>query len=113
MHELAVTENIVSVVTRHALEAGAARVISIHLVIGELASIVDDCIQFYFDFLSKGTVVEGAQLVFKRIPVTLRCGNCQHEWVPEAGDWTCPACSVSQAQVIAGREFSIDHIEVE
>ena len=113
MHELAVTDNIVSVVTRHAQDAGATRVTSIYLVIGELASIVDDCIQFYFDYMSRGTIMDGAQLVFKRIPITLRCGNCQHEWIPQAGDWTCPKCSAAQAQVVAGREFTIDHIEVE
>lgn len=113
MHELAVTENIISVVTRHAQNAGAKRVTSIHLIIGELASIVDDCIQFYFDYMSRGTIMDGAQLFFKRVPIKLRCGQCQYEWSPPAGDWTCPACSAAQAQVIAGREFTIDHIEVE
>lgn len=113
MHELSVTENIVSVVTRYAQEAEVARVTSIHLIIGELASIVDDCIQFYFDFLSQGTMMEGARLVFTRIPITLRCAKCQHEWTPANGDWTCPECSAAQAQVIGGREFRIDYIEVE
>ncbi|MHB9034804.1 MAG: hydrogenase maturation nickel metallochaperone HypA, partial [Anaerolineae bacterium] len=111
MHELSVTENIISVVKRHAENAGAKRVTGIYLVIGELASIVDDCIQFYFDFLSRDTMMADAKLYFERVPIKLRCGACQHEWVPEAGDWTCPNCSAAQAQVIAGREFSIDHIE--
>jgi len=113
MHELAVTENIINVVTRHAQQAEAQRVLRIHLVIGELASIVDDCIQFYFDYMSKGTLTEGAQLDFERIPVTLRCGECQHEWAPAAGDWVCPQCTAAKAAVIAGREFLIKHIEVE
>jgi hydrogenase nickel incorporation protein HypA/HybF len=113
MHELAVTENIINVVTRHAEAAGAQRVVRIHLVIGELASIVDDCIQFYFDFMSRDTIMNEAKLVFERVPITLRCQACQHEWQPTTGDWVCPNCSAAQAQVVAGREFSIDHIEVE
>jgi hydrogenase nickel incorporation protein HypA/HybF len=113
MHELAVTENIIEVVTRHAQQAGAQRVLKIHLVIGELASIVDDCIQFYFDFMSKDTLMSGAELVFQRIPIKVRCQACGSEWQPETGDWACPGCQAAQAQVVAGREFTIDHIEVE
>jgi hydrogenase nickel incorporation protein HypA/HybF len=113
MHELAVVENIIEVVTRHAQQAGAARVLKIHLVIGELASIVDDCIQFYFDFMSKETIMSDATLEFTRVPITLQCKACRHEWAPTTGDWACPSCQAAQAQVIAGREFRIDHIEVD
>ena len=113
MHELAITENIIEVVTRHAQQAGAKHVLKIHLVIGELASIVDDCIQFYFDFMSKDTIMSEAILEFERVPITLRCEACEHEWPPTTGDWSCPYCQAAQARVIAGREFTIDHIEVE
>ena len=113
MHELSVTENILDIVTRHAQEADARRVLSIHLVIGELSSIVDDCIQFYFDFLAQNTPAAGAQLVFERIPVTLRCPLCAHTWQPDTADWTCPNCGKAQAVVAAGRELYVDSIEVE
>ncbi|NLV73882.1 MAG: hydrogenase maturation nickel metallochaperone HypA [Chloroflexi bacterium] len=113
MHELAVTESIISVVERHAREAQAQRVLRIHLRIGELASIVDDSVQFYFDQLSPGTLAEGAQLVFERLPISLRCRACGHCWQPSAGDWTCPACGASKAALAGGNEFQIDHIEVE
>lgn len=113
MHELAVTESIIEIVCRHADEAGASRIGRIHLVIGELSSIVDDCVQFYFDFLSEDTLAEGAELVFDRIGVTLECGVCGHRWEPESADWVCPACGKAQASVVAGREFYVDSIEVE
>jgi len=113
MHELAVTENIIEVVKRHAEQADAKRVLKIHLVIGELASIVDDCIQFYFDYMSRDTIMQQAELVFERIPVSLCCKDCQHHWSPAAGDWTCPACGAARAELVAGREFYIDRIEIE
>ncbi len=113
MHELAVTESIIDIVCRHAEQAQAKRIQRIHLTIGELSSIVDDSVQFYFDFLSQNTLAEGAQLVFHRIPVSLRCRACGHEWSPQSADWTCPACGAQQAMVIAGREFYVDSIEVE
>ena len=113
MHELAVTESILDIVCRHAKRAEARRIMSIHLVIGELSSIVDDSVQFYFDYLSQGTLAAGAQLVFERLRVTLRCEACGHEWQPGTADWTCPECGLARARIVAGREFYVDSIEVE
>lgn len=113
MHELAVTENILDIVCRHAREARATHVLSIHLVVGELSSIVDDSVQFYFDFLSRDTLAEGAGLAFERLPVGLKCGACGHTWQPDGGDWTCSSCGAARAHVVAGREFYVDSIEVE
>ena len=113
MHELSVTESVLDIVLRHAEKAQAKRVVRINLVIGELSSIVDDSVQFYFDFMSKETVARGAQLAFERLPVTLLCGACEHKWRPEGADWTCPSCGEAQARVAQGREFYVDSIEVE
>jgi len=113
MHELAVTESIIEIVSRHAAEAGARKVSAINLVIGDLSSIVDDSVQFYFDYLSEGTPSQGARLVFSRVRVLLECGACGHQWEPSSADWRCPACGASRAKAIRGREFYVDSIEVE
>lgn len=113
MHELTVTESIMDIVRRHAEKAGASRVLRINLVIGELSSIVDDSVQFYFDYLSRDTIVAGAELTFRRLPVGLICDACGHRWHPQDADWTCPACGVASARVDTGREFYVDNIEVE
>ena len=113
MHELAVTEDIVKIVTRHAEQAGAKRIIRINLVIGELASIVDDSVQFYFDYLAQNTPAAGAQLVFERLDVQVRCQACEHTWEPSDADWTCPACGQACGVCVQGREFFVDSIEVE
>ncbi|MFH1085574.1 MAG: hydrogenase maturation nickel metallochaperone HypA [Chloroflexota bacterium] len=113
MHELSVTESIVGIVVRHAERAQASRVLRIHLALGELSAIVDDSVQFYFEFVAQGTLAQGAELRFKRIPVELACGHCGQAWHPETADWTCPACQVAQARVVAGREFYVESIEVE
>ena len=53
MHELPVTESVLEIALRHAKGAGAERITNIYLVIGQLSSIVDDSIQFYWDIVSK------------------------------------------------------------
>ena len=112
MHELPVTEDILRIAAEHAQKAGATRVTRINLVIGELASFIDDSIQFYFELLSPGTLAEGALLYFQRIKTRFRCRQCGHEFEPESRNWTCPACSALGGDVIAGKEFYVESIEV-
>ncbi len=97
----------------HAERAGARRITRIHLVIGKLAGIVDDSVQFYFDFMSQGTLAEGAQLAFEWRPVRWRCWACGQVFEPQGEDWSCPACQSLGGDVIGGREFYLDSIEVE
>jgi hydrogenase nickel incorporation protein HypA/HybF len=73
MHELSVTESILDIATKHGQQAGATRVTDIHLVIGQLASIVDDSVQFYWDIISQDSICAAAKLHFKRIPALLEC----------------------------------------
>ena len=113
MHELAVTEEILRIATEYAREAKATRITAIHLVIGQMAGFVDDCIQFYFDLLTKGTLAEGARLHFHRIPTRLRCWGCGQEFVPEDMDWRCPQCQMAGGEVVAGKEFFVESIEIE
>ena len=112
MHEMAVTQDILRIVTEHAEKAQATQVTDIHLVIGDLASFIDDSIQFYFDMLTPGTIVEGAALHFRRIKTRFRCRKCGQEFEPENRNWMCPQCQAMGGDVIAGKEFYVESIEI-
>lgn len=113
MHELSVTENLLEIALRHGAAAGAKRITGLHLIIGQLSSIVDDSVQFYWDIVSKGTVAEGAQLEFLRQPILLRCHGCGQEFSPQGEDLSCPLCASIQVAVLAGEEFFLEAIDVE
>ncbi|PIU23537.1 MAG: hydrogenase maturation nickel metallochaperone HypA [Chloroflexi bacterium CG_4_10_14_0_8_um_filter_46_9] len=113
MHELSITQSIVDVISKKSQEGQVSRITQVNLVIGELSGFVPDCIKFYFDFLSKDTIAEGAVLNFQLIPARLRCRDCSTIFSPQGRDWTCPECHSLSLEIIGGRELYIESMEVE
>ena len=111
MHELFVTEQIREIALRHAAAAGAATITDLYLVVGELSSIVDDSVQFYWESISEGTPAAGARLHFRRIAAEMTCQVCGHTYSPRAA-LVCPACDAADVRVTAGEEFFLEAIEV-
>lgn len=113
MHELAITQSMLDLVLDQAEKAEATSVGKINLVIGEMTGVVDRAVQFYFDFLSKGTAAEGAALAFKVIPTTAKCRNCYKNFELGEFDWTCPHCQSNNIEITGGKELFVESIEVE
>jgi len=113
MHELSITQSILSIAVEKANAVQAKRVTKINLTIGELSGIVDECVQFYFDFLSQDTIAAEANLCFHKPPIQLRCRNCATTFSPNNLDWACPDCQEQKIEIISGRECYVDSIEVE
>ena len=113
MHELSVTESILEIAQRHASSSNAKKVTKINIVIGQLSSIVNDSVQFYWDIISQDTICEKANLSFQRIPAKLECQDCnfQYEIVNEL--MPCPKCKSVKIKVLSGEEFWLDSIEIE
>jgi hydrogenase nickel incorporation protein HypA/HybF len=113
MHEMAVTQSILDIALAHAAQNGAARVTALNLVIGQLSSIVDDSVQFYWDIISRDTLCEGAVLHFQRLPARLACRDCECEYALSGELEACPNCGSFRVRVIAGDEFRLESIEIE
>lgn len=113
MHELSVTENLLEIALRHAQQAGAERIVRLNIVIGELSSIVDESVQFYWDIVSKDTIAEGAELHFERVDGTLRCLTCGHTFPLSQKDFVCPECREARVVAAGGDDFRLDSIEIE
>ena len=113
MHEYSITQSILSLALEKANEANASKITRINLVLGELSGVVDECVKFYFDFLSKDTIATGAGLSFEKTPTKLRCRKCEAVFAPRDHDWSCPDCHEIGIEIISGRECYMESIEVE
>jgi len=113
MHELSVTESLLKIAVQHAEQANAKRVTDLHIVIGDLASMVDESLQFYWDIIAKETIAEGATLHFRRVSAELQCNTCLEKYHPTDQELVCPICDGAGARIIAGEEFALESIDVE
>ncbi len=113
MHELAITQSMLDLVLEEANKTGAGKVQKINLVLGDMSGIVGDSVQFYFEFLSKGTSAEGASVSFRKIPTQARCRECGEVFTPQEFDWACPKCHKVSVEITAGKELYVESIEVE
>lgn len=113
MHELAVTESLLEIALRHGNSAGAKKISHLYLVIGQLSSIIDDSVQFYWDIVSKDTIAEGALLHFQRKSVELICEECGNQFTPITNDLSCLNCGSIRLKVTSGDQFYLEAIDVE
>jgi hydrogenase nickel incorporation protein HypA/HybF len=111
VHELAVTQSILEIALRYAGEA--SRITHLYLIIGDLAGIVDESVQFYWEIIAKDTIAEGSELHFERIKTRFHCNGCGHDFSPDGRLSECPQCGGYQVIITAGREFRLESIEVE
>lgn len=112
MHELEIVQQVVDRAVAQAQAAGAGCITGLNLVIGALSDISPESVQFYFDLVSEGTPAAGAQLSFRWIQPEMRCHTCSREftWAPEQD--TCPHCGARGYELVRGREFYLESIDV-
>lgn len=115
MHELSIMSSILDIVLEHAAKHDAGRISKINLEVGELSDLLPEWMQMYFDFVSKDTPAEKAELSIERISALISCRSCGNTFGISRNDlqFSCPKCSSTEIEIVRGREFKIISIEVE
>lgn len=110
MHELSLASAIVNTVAKH---ADGRRVSVVNVRVGRLRQVIAPTLEFYFEFVARDSVCEGAGLELEVIDPVLRCRPCRREWEIEIPAFRCPTCGGSEVLIAAGDEFEVESIEVE
>jgi len=113
MHEAGVAQAIVRIASKSAIKAGAKVVKSVQVDIGDLQAVNDDSLQFFFKAASKGTILEGAELQIKHIPIRAYCSRCHKKVEIERTIFACPLCGSFEVSPRSGQELFVRSIEVE
>lgn len=114
MHELSITQNILEIALDYATRNQAKQIIKIYLQVGEISDLEDEWIQRYFDFVSKDTIAGGARLEISRVPARLQCSQCSFIFPLDKSTWNtqCSSCQSKETNLISGREFRVESLEV-
>ena len=122
MHEMPVTQGLLNMALEN---AQGKRITDIYLQVGRFAAVVPDSIQLFFEYLSKGTLAEGARLHFEITPVEMTCQDCGRKadlsaWVEERPQLIMAqaltrgcVCGSKNLRVTAGVNFGMVSIQVE
>jgi len=114
MHELSIVEALIEQVTRELHRAEqTGRVVELNLAIGRLSGVHSGSLQFAFELLSPGSIVEGAQLNIKEPRAGCCCRDCGHTEPIEELVTQCPRCGSANIVIEGGRELTLDSIELE
>lgn len=113
MHEMAIIQNVLDISCRAAREGDAKRITAIRIRMGDYCGVVPQILREYFAIAAAGTLADGAELDLQRIPVTMRCRTCRWQGEVDPHRVTCAVCGSADLQLLSGREFFVDSIEVE
>jgi len=111
MHETAVVEGLMRILTQKASENRIDRIGSVRLKIGRLRGLDARQIRGCFEIFAEGTIAEGARLIIDEIPVEARCRACDQVWDVPGYRFQCPSCGGTDASIMTGRELYIETFE--
>ena len=113
MHEMAITEQVLKIVLAAANSGDATRVNKIRIVMGAYSDVVPQIMKEYFEIASKGSIAEGAEITFRRTPVTMMCRTCGWKGTVDKLHISCTACGSTDLKMITGREFYVESIDAD
>jgi len=113
MHEFSIIYNVLQTVENVAKQNHLKKVDKIILRIGKLRQVMPDFLQFAFEASSEETIAKGAKLEIIKVPIKIKCLNCQKEVEAKRQTYLCPHCESTQLKILSGKELLIDSIEGE
>lgn len=111
MHELSIVQSITEIVTETAMKHGVAHVSAVEVEVGQASGVVKEAMEFAWEAIKKDTLLHNAELRVIHIPLKVKCGICQHNYMPGEMYENCPACGETSPEIIAGRELRVVAIE--
>jgi hydrogenase nickel incorporation protein HypA/HybF len=112
VHELSIASGLVKITVDEATRHGAARVVSVDLVLGALTGVEPAALEFCFPVAAAGTVCDGAELRIEIEPARGRCPRCAatsdvHELMS-----VCPQCGAWPLNLEGGRDMRLRSMDV-
>jgi hydrogenase nickel insertion protein HypA len=123
MHEATLAGSIVRTVLSHADRAGAKKVRSVTVELGEWTAFNPEQVGFWVRIGFEKTFASGARILFKKVQGSIRCNSCGYEGkCPRPRKdmdhfigliLECPQCKHPDVEIVQGREAVVRKIMVD
>jgi hydrogenase nickel incorporation protein HypA/HybF len=110
VHELSVAQAVVDIAARH---AGGRPVKVIELKVGHLRQVVPSALEFAFELVAQGTVLEGAELRMEEVAARGACRTCRADTPLPEFPLCCRSCGGFDVEVTHGEELLVDALELD
>ncbi|MGB0867337.1 MAG: hydrogenase maturation nickel metallochaperone HypA, partial [Granulosicoccaceae bacterium] len=90
MHEMSLCESIVQTLDEQASQQQFQRVKRVWLVVGQLACVEPEALQFCFSVVCKNTLAEGSELLIEREQADAWCMQCCAPVEIQSRESACP-----------------------
>lgn len=121
MHEGSVTTQIVQSVLSEAEKRKAKKVVEVQLVIGKLTFLNPEQVRFWYDVLTKDTIMQGSKLLIEESQGMVRCPKCGYEggfkYVDDPAlhvstpTLNCPKCNAI-VDIVGGKDCLIKNVKM-
>jgi len=122
MHEFSTMQQIVEAVLSEAHKYNPEKIICVNLKIGELTFLGIEQLRFAFQVLSRGTLLENAELKIENVKPQIRCTTCKYSGYADYDEkpdlhfmiplLKCPRCG-KDIEIVKGRECTVTNIQME
>ena len=121
VHEGSITTQIVESVLKEVEQRKAKKVVEVNLIIGSLTFLNPEQVRFWYEMLTKDTILEGSKLVIEEGEGTVQCSKCGYKgnfkYVDDSAfhvpmpTLQCPKCDGS-VKIVSGKDCVIKSIKM-
>lgn len=121
MHEVSVVSNMVDAILKELENYDVEKVETVNVLIGDLTSLGAEQLEFAYEIVTRGTILEGSQFVIEREEVRVKCNGCGFEGSPDyiGSDFSnhsipvlaCPKCR-GNVEITAGESCRVRDLNI-
>ena len=121
MHEVSVVSSMVDAILRELENYDVEKVEAVNVLIGDLTSLGAEQLEFAYEIVTRGTVLEGSKFNIEREEVRVRCKTCGYEGPADSleSDYldhsipviACPKCG-GGVDITAGQACRVRDLDI-
>ncbi len=113
MHELSIATELFTQINKIIENQPYNKVLSITLKVGKMQQIIPEAFDFAMEVITKDTKAEGVKIIYKELPIIIKCNQCNIESEVNEFHFICEKCGSTDVEIISGKELMFESMEVE